>query len=76
MGDTMTYLQWDDVFDVVVEGVTKGDHLDQRREEHEEQRERIPQHREEFLVENGVEAAEHIVYRAAGGSFNRCGKSR
>jgi hypothetical protein len=29
------------VFHVVVERIAEGDHLDERREEHEEQRERI-----------------------------------
>jgi hypothetical protein len=46
------------VLHVVVERVTEGDHLDERREQHEEQRHRIAQHDNELLVENGTEAAE------------------
>ena len=53
------------VFHVVVERVAEGDHLDERREEHEEERERIAQHHDEFLVENGAVTAEGGFHRAA-----------
>src|SRR6185295_8764251 len=35
----------------------ESDHFDNRREEHEEQRERIAQNRQEFFVQNGSETA-------------------
>ena len=38
------------VLHVGVQRVAEGDHLDQRRKEHEEQRQRIAQHDDEFLV--------------------------
>ncbi len=50
------------VFDVVIERVAERDHLDQRREEHEEKRERIAQDADEFLEENGAEAAEGALH--------------
>ena len=43
---------------VVVERVAERDHLDERRKEHEEERHRIAQDGDEFLEEDGVEAAE------------------
>ncbi len=43
---------------VVIECVAEGDHLDERREEHEEEGHRIAQDADEFLEEDGVEAAE------------------
>ncbi len=43
---------------VVVERVAERDHLDERREEHEEEGHRIAQDADEFLEEDGVEAAE------------------
>ena len=43
---------------IVVERVTERDHLDERRKEHEEERHRIPHHGDEFLEQNGAEAAE------------------
>src|SRR5205823_13839433 len=59
------------VFHVVVERITKRDHFDERREEHEEQRQRIAQHHEKFLVKNGVEAAKGKFHIRAGTSSAR-----
>src|SRR6267378_3465711 len=44
------------MFDVGVQGVAEGDHLNQRREQHEEERERIAQDDQEFFVEDGRKA--------------------
>ena len=53
------------VLHVVIERVTERDHLDERREEHEEQRHRIAQDRDEFLEEDRVEAAEGSAFHGA-----------
>ena len=50
---------------VVIERVAEGDHLDERREEHEEEGHRIPQDADEFLEEDGVEAAERAFHADA-----------
>jgi hypothetical protein len=53
------------VLHVGVEGEAEGDDLDQRREEHEEQGRRIPEHHDELLVEHRPEALEHAFHEMA-----------
>jgi hypothetical protein len=50
------------VFHIGVERITEGDHLDQRREKHEEQRHRVAPDDDEFLKENCAETAERFVF--------------
>jgi hypothetical protein len=50
------------VFDVVVEGVAKRDHLDQRRKKHEEKRHRIAPDDDEFLEKNCAESAKRFAF--------------
>ena len=54
------------VLDVIIERITKRDHLDQRREEHEEQGHRIAPDDDEFLEEDGAEATERAFHDGAG----------
>src|ERR1700719_609981 len=53
------------VFDVAIERVTEGDHLDQRRKEHEEQRHRVAPDDNKFLEQNCAEPAKRFVLHAA-----------
>src|SRR5438552_9432815 len=46
------------MLDVVIERVTERDHLNQRREKHEEKSHRIAPDDNEFLKQDGTEAAE------------------
>src|SRR5205085_1446604 len=46
------------MFHVVVERITKRNHLNERREKHKEQRHWVAQNRDEFLEEDRVQAAE------------------
>src|SRR5438270_9533782 len=54
------------VFHVVIERVTERDHLDERREEHEEKRHRVPQDGDEFLEQDRIEAAERSAFHRIG----------
>jgi hypothetical protein len=54
------------VFHVVVERVTKRDHFDQWREEHEKERQRIPDDRDEFLEQDGAKASEGCALHEIG----------
>src|SRR2546423_15497304 len=45
------------VFNVVIQRVPERDHLDERREEHEEQRHRVAQDGDELLEQDRVQAA-------------------
>src|SRR5438034_1397188 len=50
------------VLHVVVQRIAEGDHFDQWRKEHEEERQRIAQHDVKFLVENGGETAKRRLH--------------
>ena len=53
------------VLDVVVERVAESDHLNERREEHEEERHRVAQDDDELLEKDGAEAAKgRLIGRA------------
>src|SRR3954447_5325805 len=53
------------MFHVRIEGVTEGDHLHERREEHEEQSHRIAPDDDEFLEEDGAESAKWSTFHDA-----------
>ena len=59
------------VFHVVIERVTERDHFDERRKKHEEQRHRIAPDDDEFLEQDGAEAAERDVFHSSRCSFVR-----
>src|SRR3954469_9234749 len=61
------------VLHVIVKCVAERDHLDDRREEHEEQRERTAQNHDEFLVKDGGKSAEWILH--TGARFSWCAVS-
>src|SRR5947207_2046774 len=52
------------MLDVSIQRVAERDHLDDRGEEHEEQREGIAQNHEKFLVKNSGKAAERRFHAA------------
>src|ERR1044072_5916874 len=58
--DSSDLVQYDHchVLDVVIERITKRDHLDQRWEKHEEQGHRIAPDDDELLEQDGAEATE------------------
>ena len=60
------------VFDVVIERVAERDHLDERREKHEEERHRVAQDDDEFLEKNSAKAAEEDGARLS----SRSGEAR
>src|SRR3954470_9222013 len=53
------------MFHVRIEGVSEGDHLHERREEHEEQSHGIAPDDDEFLEENGTESAKWSTFHGA-----------